>query len=392
MIKHFEVDNFKSLVDFSIDLTETSYIVGNNGAGKSNFLQAIDFVCSSIDEDFEIFLERRNWTIENIKSKFTNSADIKFKLLIELNDDKYEWCVTLKTVKTQNKIELKKETVKKNNNPLLCFGNTSNTQKKFKYMDNVVTPIEFGGMTFHSSTMKNMSKNNSAWEDLKPLIDFIKNTRSYELLSPDHMRQSSRGKKLSIGSSGRDLPAYIKSMTPKRREQVEKELNYLLNGKAKAIGTEDRGRPGWTQVTIEESYERKIIKINSKEMSDGFLRLLAFVVISTEEQMSSVVLLDEIENGINLEYAEKIVDLFKKYSRKSSSQLILTTHNTVILDYVDKNDIIYFFRGEEGESKAVRLFGNRKMLDKLTYMYPGEVLINTSANEIIKSILAEDVK
>ena len=45
MIKTFNVDNFKSLNNLSINLQPMTVIVGNNATGKSSILQAIDFVC-----------------------------------------------------------------------------------------------------------------------------------------------------------------------------------------------------------------------------------------------------------------------------------------------------------------------------------------------------------
>ena len=66
MLKKLEIDNFKSLVDFHMDLEPVTVVIGNNATGKSAILQAIDFLCSSVREDFPIIIERRNWAVENI--------------------------------------------------------------------------------------------------------------------------------------------------------------------------------------------------------------------------------------------------------------------------------------------------------------------------------------
>lgn len=87
MFRKLKVDNFKSLVDFSIKFSPMSVIVGNNATGKSSVLQAIDFLCSSVKEDFGIMLERRNWTAENIKSKLINSNKIHFDSNVLLHSD-----------------------------------------------------------------------------------------------------------------------------------------------------------------------------------------------------------------------------------------------------------------------------------------------------------------
>lgn len=49
MIKTFNVDNFKSLNNLSINLQPMTVIVGNNATGKSSILQAIDFVCGCVN-------------------------------------------------------------------------------------------------------------------------------------------------------------------------------------------------------------------------------------------------------------------------------------------------------------------------------------------------------
>lgn len=43
-ISRLEVNNFKSLVDFEMDLPKFSCLIGLNGAGKSTVLQFIDFL------------------------------------------------------------------------------------------------------------------------------------------------------------------------------------------------------------------------------------------------------------------------------------------------------------------------------------------------------------
>ncbi|MEZ3485416.1 MAG: ATP-binding protein [Lachnospiraceae bacterium] len=64
-------------------------------------------------------------------------------------------------------------------------------------------------------------------------------------------------------------------------------------------------------MVAEEKYESKILVIESKNMSDGMLRLLAFLAIC-EMDKKGIMLLDEIENGTNLDYAEKIINILEE--------------------------------------------------------------------------------
>ena len=84
MIKKLYVDGFKSLNDFEIEFTPFSVVIGNNASGKSTVLQALDFLACSVQEDFNVIIERRGLTVQNIKSKFKTPSKITFRSVIEL--------------------------------------------------------------------------------------------------------------------------------------------------------------------------------------------------------------------------------------------------------------------------------------------------------------------
>ena len=119
---------------------------------------------------------------------------------------------------------------------------------------------------------------------------------------------------------------------------------------------ETKGKPGWNQINTIEKYRNNFVKVTSKEMSDGMLRLLAFIAISEMQSPEAVMLLDEVENGINTDYAESLMRIMQDMYKEKKHQLILTTHSTVFLDYVKADDIIFLYRDEDGYTKAVHLF------------------------------------
>ena len=83
-------------------------------------------------------------------------------------------------------------------------------------------------------------------------------------------------------------------------------------------------------------------------------------------------LLDEIENGVNTNYAEKLLRILEQMYEEKEHQLILTTHSTVFMDYIAAEKIIFLYRDDDdGYTKAVRLFENDLIKKELEYMYPG---------------------
>ncbi len=44
MIHRFRVQNFKSIIDVTVELSPVTVLVGKSGTGKSNFVQALRFL------------------------------------------------------------------------------------------------------------------------------------------------------------------------------------------------------------------------------------------------------------------------------------------------------------------------------------------------------------
>jgi recombinational DNA repair ATPase RecF len=49
MIKRIRIQNFRSLVDVTVDLDSLTVLIGRSGTGKSNFVDAIRFLRNSLD-------------------------------------------------------------------------------------------------------------------------------------------------------------------------------------------------------------------------------------------------------------------------------------------------------------------------------------------------------
>lgn len=390
MFRKIKVDNFKSLIDFSVDLAPMSVIVGNNAAGKSSILQVVDFMCQSVKEDFGIILERRNWTAENIKSKLISSNKIHFESLVSLPSEEgmheYIWKMVLSIYSSKNEVSLISESLICDSDELLIYQRGKEGIIKNEGESMNVLP---GALAINSSALRMLKKDEKLDARTKKFIRFLEDSSSFEMLSPDGMRLSSRGVKESIGMSGKNLPSFIKQMTAEQKKSFKEKLDSLLNTRLLGVEAKTQGKPGWTQIDSVEGYKNKSIHVSSKEMSDGMLRLLAFVAISEIKKSNAVMLLDEVENGINMNYAEKLLQILENMYQEKGHQLIVTTHSTVFLDYIQPDNIVYLYRNDEGYTKAVRLFASERMKEQLEYMYPGEVLLNMSQAELLDKLLKE---
>ena len=87
-ISKIEIDNFKSLVDFEMELPKFTCLIGLNGSGKSTVLQALDFVSQLAMGDMGEWLRERRWTSNELKSKLSPKKFIEFD--IQFSDDNDE--------------------------------------------------------------------------------------------------------------------------------------------------------------------------------------------------------------------------------------------------------------------------------------------------------------
>lgn len=394
LIKRIYVDNFKALNQFQMNLNPFTVIVGNNMSGKSTVLQILDFISNLGSEDFSVILERRGWKVADIKSQLQKSQKITIKCEIELSAESRNvlvcWEIQLSAYTQKNILELVSEEVTINNGghivPLLAYSVSKDS-------DNFIQD-GIGGQLMRlpkfqadASLMKLMDF--ADYPVLRALKEFLQNSDSFELLSPEKIRLSSRGEVDSIGSAGEKLPSFIKSMNQRQKKNFAEKIRRVLDDRIIKVEAKTKGKPGWTQLVAEEKYESKILVIESKNMSDGMLRLLAFLAIC-EMDKKGIMLLDEIENGINLDYAEKIINILEENCQNKKNQMIVTTHSPIFLDYVEKDNIRYMYREPEtGVCRCSGLTDNIELNAKMDYLYPGELLMNMSNQEIIDELLKE---
>lgn len=392
MIKSLYIDNFKALNDFSMDLDPFTVVVGNNMSGKSTVLQALDFLSNIVKEDFTVFLDRRGWKVADIKSQMQKSQKMTFacdlELMVEGEMVSVQWKIEILAYALKNIMELSREEIRvqreEGDDSILNYAQPSGGYMIDKMGKCTAFPEK---LLFRASVMKMFDLDN--YPVIQALKVFFEKLESFELLSPDKMRLSSRGDTNTIGNAGEKLPSFVKSMNQIQKEDFESKIEELLGKRIVSVDAKTKGKPGWTELISEERYGAKTMKIKSKNMSDGMLRLLAFLAIC--EMDPCTMLLDEIENGINLDYAEQIVHILDENCKSKNNQLIVTTHSPIFLDYVQKENIRYLYREPaSGNCKCSSLAQNTELNEKLQYLYPGELFMNMSNKDINDILLKQE--
>ena len=394
MIRSLYIDNFKALNDFTIKMNQITVLIGTNGSGKTSILQALDLIINFAQMDIDAYVEKRNWKPYDIKSKTNTKNHMTFTTIFDIGakdcENLIEWTFVLYPVKAKGKIFVISEEIVNNTNQKKLLSVDSQGISRFNFVDG--KNESFPPLNMTSSFLKNIDvqKDKFKFPELVAVIEFLAASDSFELLSTEKMRRSSRGDADTIGMGGEKLAAFIHGLKPEQRKNVSERLqNYVPF--ISNVETEVKGRPGWLEIKVSESFplEKLPVSINSTHLSDGTLRMLAISALQEAGKTSGMDLLDEIENGINPHLADKMVNDLIELTKSKRRQIILTTHSTVILDYFPEDSIIFLWRDKQGVVHNQELFSIPDIRDRLKYMYPGEVWLNMDEDEIIAKLLGE---
>jgi len=345
MLESIKIKNFKSLQDTEINFSKNSFLIGMNGAGKTTVLQAIDFLSAISSGEVEEWLEARGWSKRDLTFYGDKKSLIDIRVTFRLGEDSYIWRMSFnyQSLKCTRESILKKYgeelhhfLFRVENGQYILNKYGSKEKINFKYTGSILSAL----------------KSDILGDELSSIHNFFNEIHSAELLSPTLMKKRAREAKNDIGLGGERLSAFVNGLDREKKEQLQNSLKdffpYIKSFETKSL------RSGWKTLSLVEKHNNKLIETDSMHLSDGILRILAILsqLLTTE----SVLIFDEIEDGINQEFVEKLVDILLG----SSHQTIVATHSPLLLNYLDDNiardSILFVYKTKDGATKVENFF------------------------------------
>ncbi len=380
MIKSLWIDNFKSLVDFDLDLAKLSCLVGLNGAGKSTVLQAMDFLSQLMVGDLDDWLQQRQWDSADINSKLTKKSNIDFKLVVDLAEfGEVVWSgsINRKTLRcSQERVEDKHRVL------LRVDGNECLLREPMNFRKGAVFTEKFSIVFEYQGSILSSLKDKQTNALLQALKTAILDIRSLDLLSPELLRSRAKTSQGKLGLGGQRLSAFIHESGDEGREQLKQALKCVYQ-QLESVDTRSL-RSGWKQLEITEKFEGHILKSSARHINDGMLRLMA--ILTQLSDGNAFLLFDEIENGINAELIEFLID----HLVATKHQVLVTTHSPMILNFLEDSvaveSVIYLYKNSQGFTRSIKFFNIPSMAEKLKFMGVGEVFIDTDLTQLYQEI------
>lgn len=378
MITSLMVRGFKSLSDFQIEFEKFNCLVGLNGAGKSSLLQALDFSSHLMKGDVDAWLARRGWNPQDLHSKFSSRSNVVVFVGVTLDSGRK--CVW-RAAFNRSSLSCSREEIEDVDTGEMLFhlfkgrysiGGGEVARVSFSYKGSILSSLKDGMLP----------------ADILEVKGKISGIRSLELLSPHLMRTTPRDSVGDIGVGGEKLSPFLYGVKGDARERLVQSLRKFYPSVVDYKVKQERA--GWKRLYLIEEFAGQRIETEAKHVNDGLLRILAILAQAGTDR--SLLLFDEIENGVNPEIIEQLIEVLLS----SPQQILVTTHSPLILNYLTdeqaEKSVRFVYRSGNGGTKAVRLFDIPRIKDKLRFMGPGEAFVDTSLVRLTEECVGSSAK
>jgi predicted ATPase len=406
MLKKMTIRNFKAIQDMTIEFTPLTVLIGANACGKTSILQALDFLRSAASRDIYEYLKDRAWSFEELKSKLPGGMDKPVEFIVtynlNINDtfQEFEW--TFSVDKHKATWIVREQIINTGDGTVLL---------SCGFKDRQAVPVSFEKFYFQSSALKYIKEQLSdEYKELSVLKQFLMCSNYYGLLSPEKMRENKTAIPVeNIGVFGETLKAFVHHLPEQDKTELNKTVSDFLDS-AIEIKTYNAGSS--ILLVVEETFGSETTQVDAWHASDGLLRIIAFVSIKLEkpfdlmadeddspmvygngdymaceeakdEVQNGMILLDEIEDGINPYLTEKVVGFLQSMVKDTNRQIIVTTHSPIVADDVIPEDIVFLWKDDNGSVHGRPLFSIGIAKEMLDFLNPGEAWMNIRQEDLL---------
>ena len=342
MIKKVYIKNFKSITEAKVKLDNFSIIVGRNGAGKSNFIQAVAFLRDIVvGEDVRESAKKWTFTPREIFNRNNNSQECEIGALITNGDDnKYEFFVTIclsEKAAGNPKLFIKNEKltlIEPSGERSLIF---ERENSEIYDSENNLVLIEADPDTTAISLYKNQyaDKVRKLFKNTHfPINDIVSSVQIADT-KPIADKVANLIVRLKKAKDGRyeKFLKFSKELIPAITSFVDIDISF---DDSNQVDDNDSSEDYF--LLFEEENLRG--RLSMKAISQGDIKTLYYMAAATLSEPGTVFFFEEIENGMHPERVANIVEYLQRISYKEDKQFIFTTHSPRVINCVSPSNVI----------------------------------------------------
>jgi predicted ATPase len=362
-----EIQNYKSLASTVVNLRRFTVLVGVNGAGKSNFIDALRFINECLVGTISLPIQNRGGIGAVRRKSRGHPRSFGFRLGIELESEKYADFSFEIAPEPRGAFEVKRER---------CAIRSFMGREDSYEIEHGKFIQEVKGIRAKIEPDRLALPLLSATEEFHPVYDYLINMRFYSL-ALDKIRglqEADSGEVLKRdGSNAAAVLREIMKRKPNEYNQVCQLLSKVVPGTSSAEYVQI-GQKETIRFKQEVEGDDAPWAFDSVSMSDGTLRVLGILLSVFQVSTPSLIAIEEPEASIHPAALDVLVDILKAGTHHAT-QIIITTHSPDLIDNRNiDNDEILVVESIRGKTTIAPIgLIPREMIKNHLYT-PGEML------------------
>lgn len=416
MIKKFLFENFKSFEKSELELEDFTTLIGTNASGKSNAIEGIKILSESVTgRELAVILDGGLNTISYIRGGSKACCRFKydaFKLgcVIDL-DEEYDLLYEIKIKITNNHTYIDEEKLYKIRNEQDDY----RSGKIFKTKapsdkDSGDIKVEYNngrkGMnpqisctrisSILSQMQSKMPRESECEKENGNYIDLVCNQLKNILFLnpiPSKMRNYARINDSDIRMECENVSAVLNKVCidKENKEQLLKIINELPENNVSDIEFYPT-KLGDVMFALKERYNSTANLVDARLLSDGTLRSIAMLAAAMSSNDNTMIIVEEIDNGIHPGKVTMLIDALSKIGLKSKTDILVTTHNAVLLNSYNKEKLLGVSVVYRDNLKGTSRFIPFVEIDEFPRVIAGGGLGNAMVDESLIKLIKEEKK
>jgi AAA15 family ATPase/GTPase len=362
MVKEIKIQNYKSVQDLTLELGRINVLIGANGCGKSNILEAIAFGSAAADNKLDKeFLSARGIRVTepkamrsgfdksyergNIKIFFKSGSNNEYHLIISHDGTPYaSW-------EAGNTLYAKRMTPS-------------------DFTDNYKKIIVDELPEFDITDLENFSEEKLNYlrillaDVFRTKLNNKTNLLNFLIYAPENtfLRKFEDDEKTDpLGIRGEGLFDLLNEMNQNQPEEFQEIIENLelidwfegFEIPKDLVFTERR-------IRIKDRFlEEGLQYFDQRSSNEGFLFLMFYFALFISKYTPKFFAIDNIDASLNPKLCIELIKILTKLAKKHDKQVIFTTHNPAILDGLNLNDdevrLLVVSRNKDGHTKTKRI-------------------------------------
>jgi predicted ATPase len=379
MIKRIKIRDFKSIREVDLELDPVTVLVGRSGTGKSNIVQAIRFLRNLLLDPNQAVAYEFGW--ERIvpvgESRPKPSVEVWFTVPSE-NDD-YNYCLTYGTLgqsQFPGQIVLREERLSLGPETLFSRIRTDNHQWEW-HEEPKVSPLPRGHpdgpMMGLLPSLQRVVFANAALSTGIGYYHFPATALTPAVVA--QQGQEVLQKLPGLWDNGANYRDVVRGITqdfhhPSIRKGILASLQEV-NPSIESVELDSLINP--QRAIVAHKAANRVFELSLDQESDGLRRFYAHLLALYQTPSKLTLVFEEPENAIYPGALSLLADEFKAAPADGRGQVILTTHNPILLDSFDVESV-RTVEMRDGKTVVGRVAGDQRQDVKDQLLTTGDLL------------------